>query len=242
MRQVLVLPLVLVLAFGFAACGGNGNGDGPMSVALFIDDNYIDYVDDPMEGEEYEGYNVLFHLQYEGLSYTTISGVTSTEFSVALDGMDALIIPEQERGELIPDLGADAQTVIGDFVEDGGTLICMYNYYCEGFVNEIFGYSIEYSKITEPISYNAADAAGTRFEGGPATLLYADATDSVQTSTLPVGAMSMYTDSVGNSVVTLIEEGDGEIILLGYDWYDAAPAFSQDGGWVEILNRALDNY
>ena len=243
MRQVFVLPLVLVLAFGFAACGGNGNGDGPMSVAIFINDNYVDYIEDPMGDDGYEAYNVLYHLQEEGLSYTTFSGVASTDFAAALEGREALIIPELEVGDLLPDLNDAAQSVIGDFVDGGGTLIGMWHSY--GFadiVNAIFGYSMETASIEEPISYNAADAAGTRFEGGPATLIFANATDSLLASTLPVGAMSMYLDSAGNSVVTMIEEGDGEIILLGYDWYDAAPAFSQDGGWVEILNRALNNY
>ncbi|MBN2719533.1 MAG: hypothetical protein JXR72_00375 [Proteobacteria bacterium] len=245
MKRVFVLQLALVLAFGFAACGGNGDGDGdgPMSVAIFINDNYVDYIEDPMGDEGYEGYNVLYHLQDEGLSYTAFSGVASTDFAAALEGRDALIIPETENGDLLPDLNDAAQSVIGDFVDGGGTLIGMWHSYgLSDIVNAIFGYSMETASIEEPISYNAADAAGTRFEGGPATLIDADATDSLLTSTLPVGAMSMYLDSAGNSVVTLIEEGDGEIILLGYDWYDAAPAFSQDGGWVEILNRALDNY
>jgi len=244
MRRIVPVLIVLV-GLGFVACGGSSGGGGgsAMSVALFIDDNYIDYVADPMYDGGDEGYNVLFHLQYEGLSYTTISGVTSTEFSTALQGRDALIIPEQEVDILAPDLNAAAQSVISDFVEGGGTLICMYtDSYALSLVNMIFGYSMEEGGIEKPILYNDTDAAGTRFDGGREMLGEADATTSVLGSTLPVGAMSMYLDSNGDSVVTVIEEGSGEIILLGYDWYDAMPYGVQDGGWVEILNRSLDNY
>jgi len=28
-------------------------------------------------------------------------------------------------------------------------------------------------------------------------------------------------------------------VLIGWNWYNAAPHGSQDGGWLEILRRAL---
>ncbi|MBW8773348.1 MAG: hypothetical protein JF590_08685, partial [Gemmatimonadetes bacterium] len=34
-----------------------------------------------------------------------------------------------------------------------------------------------------------------------------------------------------------VRQGAGWVIWLGWDWYDAAPVGSQDGGWLDILKQ-----
>src|SRR5207248_269999 len=94
------------------------------------------------------------------------------------------------------------------------------------------------------ISKTAA-AAGTPFAGGPATLpINLNAVDTVLTSslpssqTLPITSTVIYQDSNGNAAVTLIKYGDGFIVILGWDWFDAQPVGTQDGGWLAVLNTA----
>jgi hypothetical protein len=92
--------------------------------------------------------------------------------------------------------------------------------------------------VTPPISITAA-AAGTPFEGGPATLpLNLSSVDAVLASSLPPEAVQIYTDAAGNSVVTQIPSQGGSIVILGWDWFDAAPLGSQDGGWLAVLGSA----
>ena len=85
---------------------------------------------------------------------------------------------------------------------------------------------------------NATDAAGTSFEGGPATIPSPSATVAVS-ATLPTGSLSIYT-TVGGSdpSVVVIPHGSGEIILMGWDWFNAAPVGTEDGGWLDVLSRA----
>jgi hypothetical protein len=42
----------------------------------------------------------------------------------------------------------------------------------------------------------------------------------------------------GDAAVLVIPQGAGFIIYMGWDWFNAAPFGSEDGGWVEVLARA----
>ena len=55
---------------------------------------------------------------------------------------------------------------------------------------------------------------------------------------LPAGALDIY-DYAGASAVSLIPLGSGTIVFLGFDWYNAAPIGTQDGGWLNVLARAV---
>jgi hypothetical protein len=112
-------------------------------------------------------------------------------------------------------------------------------------LNEVFGVKTFTFQLTSgggaasPISLDAAGAAGTPFEGGPATLsINANATDTVLPSSLPDGSRVIYRDANGNSAVTLIPVGGGNVVIMGWDWFDAKPGGSQDGGWLAVLDTA----
>lgn len=221
------------------ACGGGGGG-GSLSVALLIDSNYVDY-DDVSPDDGMEANNLQAHLDTEGIDYDLISGVTSTDFSTALAGKDTLIIPELEAGDLASDISTAAAAVISTFVNDGGTLVIGFSGSSEAaLANTLFGYSLNDTSVAGTIEIGA-DAAGTRFSGGLATLDDNDATQMIEVGSWPLAGLAIYVDQDGNSGVTVIPEGSGEVILLGYDWFDAAPVGVQDGGWVGILNVAIGN-
>jgi len=56
---------------------------------------------------------------------------------------------------------------------------------------------------------------------------------------LPTGALSIY-ENGGNASVWTVGVGSGSLVFLGWDWFDAVPGGgSQDGGWVDVLDRAV---
>jgi hypothetical protein len=88
-----------------------------------------------------------------------------------------------------------------------------------------------------------AEAATTPFASGPATLpLNLNAVDTVLAASLPGPPTSkvIYADSNGNAVVALITYGVGSIVILGWDWFNAVPVGTQDGGWLEVFNTAAN--
>jgi hypothetical protein len=86
---------------------------------------------------------------------------------------------------------------------------------------------------------------GTPFANGPATLpINLNAVDTVlpgslpSSQTQPVASKVIYQDEAGNAVVAQIGYGNGNILILGWDWFDATPVGSQDGGWLALLDIA----
>ena len=108
-----------------------------------------------------------------------------------------------------------------------------------GFLNDVFGFSLNYDS-GDNSDLNVPDASGTSFASGPSSLESPSATNSIFTSTLPVGSKSIYTFNGGdNATVAQIPYFAGKIIIMGWDWYDAAPYGSNDGGWLEVLELAV---
>lgn len=226
MRKQLIWAFGMLLMMTVSANAAN--------IALFSDTNYIDY-DPTFTDSDSEGSNLQATLEAAGHTVTPFTGTTAAEWSAALAGADILVIPEQENGAIAPDLEVGAVTAIQNFVAGGGGLLITDDY--EDFLNDVFGYSIvNTGGGDDPYSYNAAAAAGTAFEGGPASLPYNNDTESF--NTLPGSASCIYESGSGNCAVILITEGSGQIISLGYDWYDAAPIGAQDSGWIPTADNA----
>jgi hypothetical protein len=208
------------------------------TVSLFYDGIYVQTNASSSE----EAYNMKLSLESLGSTVSTFTGITSNDFATALSGVDTLIIPELEIGNLGAALAADAIGVISNFVAAGNTLILN----ADGFsnddtlINSVFGYSISSGGSSSPSAISSG-LVGTVFDGGPPSLPANNGLYPWTTSTLPVGTLSAYgfTSGVDYTTVAQISHGAGRIILLAYDWFDAAPNGSQDGGWNEILYRAL---
>ncbi len=201
------------------------------TVSLFADPSYVDTSSDT--GGEVE--NVREAITNRACEVISFTGTSAAAFEQAVSVGNVLYIPETENGS--PDLNIDAEAagVISNFVAGGGCLIV--NYY-SGLLNAVFGFGISNSSPAD--GSLLAAAAGTVFEGGPASLGNNDATDGLLISSLPAGAKAVYQANEGAcATVALIPFGAGKIIFLGYDWYDAVPRGSQDNGWDEVMGRAL---
>jgi hypothetical protein len=81
-------------------------------------------------------------------------------------------------------------------------------------------------------------ATGTAFGDDPFSLPANTNTISVVPSSLPPGTRHIYSNSTGSPVI-MMDRGNGVVVYLGWDWYDAAPRGVQNGGWLTVLQSAL---
>jgi WD40 repeat protein len=207
-------------------------------VTVFDNSSYVDTAGTI----DSESDNVQAALSSLGHTVSTFTGITEAEINSALADKDVLLIPELEHGDLNADLSPGAKTAIADFVSGGGGLVIHGESggHDESFLNGVFGLSLVQG-ASDPLGAGSLTpaAAGTQFVGGPSSIPNNSGTYTVTTASLPVSAKSIY--RVGSdSSVALIPSGSGQIAFLAFDWQDGAPLGSQDGGWVDVLNRAVE--
>jgi hypothetical protein len=80
-------------------------------------------------------------------------------------------------------------------------------------------------------------ALGTRFAGGVGSVPGNNETTIVMD--VPLSGVGIYQDAGFQNIVARISHGLGQVVYLGWDWYDAIPPGTHDGGWLEVLNRAV---
>ncbi|MBN2389548.1 MAG: YncE family protein, partial [Anaerolineae bacterium] len=205
---------------------------GSAVIAVFDDPAYVD----TGGGTDSESDNVQAGLAAMGHIVVPFTGIDEMAWSTALAGANVLVIPELEvNSNLGNNLSPAVRAVVADFVNQGGGLIEFYQ--GPAFLNPVLGLSLNSgdggnSNITSA-------AVGTAFQGGPATLPGNDATWGLDSSTFPPGGLAIYSSGGNSAEVAWLPYGDGQIVYLGWDWYDAAPPGNQDGGWLDVLGRAV---
>lgn len=220
-----------------AACGDSSGPGGVGRVALLANSNFVEYDTALYDYEASEMEHTLRHL---GVPVTLVTDVDSTSLAAALGGAGALVIPEQEGSNALADsLSAGALALIVDWVDStGGLLIVCPDDKGRDLLDSLFGYTLNGGGNQNNYALSASAAAGTAFAGGPAVVWDNDGTYTVDEGSLPGGAHAVYQEAT-DVVVTVIPRGRGAVVLLGWDWYNAFPHGSQDGGWIETLRRAL---
>ena len=214
--------------------GQEGGGTG---ISMLSNTNYFDYETNDLGSEVW---NLLQTFDSFGKTVTLFSDISESGFSSALLNAGYLIVPEMENGPLAPDLSESAKSQIRNFVSYGNTLIMFYpENNSISFPNDVFGFNLEYDGGNYS-DLNSGDASGTPFASGPSNLESYSATNSILTSTLPIGSKSIYTFNGGNNAtVVQIPYNGGKVIIMGWDWYNAAPYGENDGGWLQVLELAI---
>ena len=220
-------------------------------VALFMNGTYVD-IDDEGELCEAEANNLQITIEsFGGHTIVPFTGITDADFTAALAGSQVLVIPELEEGDLAPALSPAAITVINDFVEQGGVLLTFgsSDLEAQNLLNAVFGFSLDIDGPTGTAS-KTAEAAGTIFADGPATIPSNDGTGAILGSSLPAEAINVYNFNDGvddGSMLAILPFGSGQAIFFGWDWYGSTPPGGpgddceggQDGGWQSLLATAL---
>ena len=203
------------------------------TIVLFDNEAIIDSSNGDAASDEAQ--TITASLTADGHVVTATTALTASELSAALDGADIFVLPEQEQGDLGAALDAAARQVIADFVSEGGRMIVSAD--TRGTLNDIFGFDL--SATTGGPSTPTPAADSTIFAGGPGSLGDLGLTIGLNTASLPTGSTSVYQNANGDTTVALMPFGSGDIIHLGWDWYNATPLGSAaDSGWREILSTA----
>ncbi len=209
-------------------------------VSLFFDSHYVATA----ENQYNEATNSKLSLQTLGHKVSTFSlpkGKQAKAFADAVKHADVLYVPALYYHKLIP--GDASAYIIRDFVRHGGSLVVNNDAYSDNatkFVNAVFDTDIvELSGADTTSNSRTGSTAGTTFAGDPADLPGNDDTDTWLTTSLPLGSDTLYSNGAGGSTVFGFQFGKGQVIMLGWDWEDAVPNGSQDGGWLQVLQSSI---
>jgi hypothetical protein len=252
----LLLPSLLMLT----ACD-EAPVETAEKVALFFDGDYVDVYDDEEDSETGGSEATNLDATVAGFDFDVVKIETGAaeDIESGTSGAIALLLPEPEMSSYDDAFDEDAVEAIADFVMGGGILIVFEPEYesVTGLLNDAFDTSIESTEPFEPepvdgiatpaggpggefeYSHNTEDAAGTPFETGAGTLPSLSATTPVSIESLPEGALCMYDDGFDACALAVFESGDGMVVVMGWDWYDAQPVGEMDSGWLTALRDAL---
>lgn len=228
-KQVCLSAALLALAVPAASVSA-------ATIGLFYNASYVD----TSTGGIGEAYNLKQTLAGQGNSVSTFTGLADSDWASTFAANQVVVVPEQELGNLSTALTTAAKTTIANAVASGKGLIVMgdFNGKDVALLNGVFGTSLTGGGIYasgQSIS-RTATAAGTAFATAPATLSANNGTYPISTASLPSGYQSLYTIGADTAVFT---NATGNLVFLAYDWYDASPTGSQDGGWLAVLDGAV---
>lgn len=225
--------------FAAVACGDSSGPGGPSRVALLTDPRFVQYDTSDYGAEASE---LEFTIRSYGIAVAPVTAYDSATLAAALAQNTVFVIPEQEGAFALADsLTAGARTVLTRFVDSsGGLLIIVPDAKGRALIDTLFGHVLAggFGDNSYPVG---SAASATPFAGGPAQVWDNDGTYTVDPTSLPTGAKIIYQGASSSVVVATIPQGRGTITLLSWDWYNAEPHGSQDGGWIEVLRRALRN-
>lgn len=209
----------------------------PVPAATIAVLNNPAYVDTGAAGE---ATSVIATLQLLGHTVVPFNSTDAAGVAAALAGVDLVLIPELEisTGDLAADLDSATRTVFADFVADGRGLIIngTTDQKAAELLNALFGFSLTTGSVG-PADQTAA-AAGTSFAGGVAQLPDNLRTRGIDQLSLPGDASVFYLNG-SRGVVVRAPHRSGRVLYLGWDWFDAIPNGSEDGGWLFTLGAAV---
>jgi hypothetical protein len=197
---------------------------------------------------DFSGSDMFAAVQSFGYAIAPFSSLDDATWAAAAQS-NVMVIPQLSHDLFSVMSAAQRQTVV-DFVNRGGTLITVIDggdrQNNQQFLNQLFGTFLRRSGAEQPKL--SADATGTSFAGGASALV--EFTPGLLLSSIPKPFLGVYLSEgfggVGTvSEVTVIRPttatsaATGQIIVLGFDWTFGAPVGPLDGGWNDVLHRAI---
>jgi VCBS repeat-containing protein len=210
-------------------------------VALFTNTSFVDYTPGSVGSE---AYNLKRFLQANSYDLTETTTTTSSGWTSVLADRSVLIIPELEREiytgtTLASSLDAGAVSTISSWVADGHRLVVFGGSgQPNALLNKLFGFSTGHSYDSTFVSATKTSSAAHTSLASDVTSLYGnDGTGHIEN--LPAGSEVYYATSGDRATVAAMPYGQGEVVFVGWDWFDGKPFGSQDNGWVSVLNHVL---
>lgn len=237
MGRSLVCAALLAAAAAGGACGDSSGPARPSSVALLTNSEFVQYDTSTYEAEASE---LEFTIRGFGIPVTPVLAYDSASLLGTLAHNPVFVVPEGEgNSEFADSLSHGTYAALRAWVDSGGVMIAVPDFAGAQLVDSVFGYALSGGSSSRSFALKSSTASGTPFEGGPTRLWENDGVYLIDPDYLPPEAQIVYQGVAGGVAVAIIPRGRGALIFLGWDWYNAAPHGSQDGGWIEVLRRAL---
>jgi Ca2+-binding RTX toxin-like protein len=203
------------------------------NVALFFNSDYV--------STSVEAANVAASLDDMGHTSSEFTKISAGGLAEALADADALVLPHILIRPL--DLKNSAEEVVRDFVASGHTLILTRGSqsYTVDFLKDVFGFELSVADGDTEAAFDLdAEADGTVFAGGTDPLTANPASATLARSSLPADSLTIY-GNADESLVAVMGFGAGQIVFLGWDWFNAEPNGTKDGGWLDVLDNAISS-
>jgi len=183
--------------------------------------------------------NLQRHIKKAGLN--SIKLLTElNELSLNLEQIDTLIIPLRWN-DIYSQFSSSSITAIQTFVNQGGTLLTMGSYY--GYELSLLNSLFDYAISSEQTYYYFAsilqsdNVAGSWFELAPPLIDANSSLWAVNSNSLPESATNIYTNNSDLSSAFSINEQNGKVLYIGYNWQN----FNTSDEWKSLLALSLNS-
>ncbi len=172
-----------------------------------------------------------------GGTATGFNTSVDAEWVTALAGAQVILLGQ---GASISGLSATTETDITAWTNAGGALMGLWTQENMDLLNLVSGASMTViSCCASGVGTLQPEAAGTSFDGAPATInLNVSNATGVAAASLPPAALAAYTDSSGNAQVVTMGVGSGSIAFLSWDWCCSATAQERADWDAAMLSSA----
>jgi fibronectin type 3 domain-containing protein len=210
----------------------------PADVAVFANGAFVE----TCTSSECETTNVIAALQSGGFTVTTFTDYDPTTILAAFASSSVVAIPEQELASLYDAMSTSARDALRNAVTSGGRLVVFgtTGSRASQILSSVLGSTITYvgnPSCMSSASLNSAAASATAFEGGPASIGYADATNSI--TGWPAAGRVLYGTGTCCWVATA-PVGAGAIGYIAYDFYSTAQAGA--ALWIDVTRRMIHQF
>jgi len=212
------------------------------NIHLFYDPAYTQITASPGDDVAAEASELLQSIESFGFDVTTFIG-TGAEWVTAAANADVIVLPAFQNDFT---LSPHAAFALRQFVDEGGTLIVTGSTLTNkgsDLVNQLFAKAVEERDFVFDDATKESGAPGF-FAGAPSVLGDNDGNEytSAWTADSLGDIVSLYQDGLGDSVAAAFQFGKGQVVWLGWDWWNAKPELGQqDSGWLSVLDRSLSH-
>jgi|GEM_PF-6840827 len=212
-------------------------------IALFYDPLYVDINEGNIFAEASNLKASLELLGHETLLYTDFSNIVGADF-------DLVIIPELEKIGIVENLSSDQFSLYQNYVEDGGSIIIMgvvsgsefQGDNAINFINKINGSDLSIGgPVLEGTCIKNQNFTGMGFSSVPDEIDNNNAVVYIQPNfSEEINVLYYNKENPSEAAVAELKVGKGSLMYFGWGWWNASPIGSQDGGWLSLLDSAID--
>jgi hypothetical protein len=212
-------------------------------ILYFNQDCNFDLIGD--ETCEDERFNLLNIIIAKGHNITSLPDFHQTNLEGLLATHDFLLIPDLEDVGTcdITDpafINSAEYTLLADYIMEGGKLVITGSSQNVAFLNTAFGLNLMNVSVASSGSSikNTLQTDGTPLENCPDIIPNVSATFLI-TASMPASKNCFYSEG-DNTSLALFQLGDGSIIYMGYDFFDAGPGCAQERNqWNDCVLDAV---